>query len=132
MTFSEKIKNIAVAGDLFPELSSAEKKYSYIAADVAVKIRDKRKELNMTQKDFAEYLNVSQSMVSKWESADYNFTLESLVQLFDRLDIKIDLKERPQKSNMSSYKIVFFNNPWLIKGHNNTKKTKIENSGVSA
>ncbi len=104
MTFAEKIKNSAGKGNLFPELTSAEKKYNYIAADIAVKIRSRRKELNLTQKQFAELLGVTQGMVSKWESADYNFTIESLVELFDKLNITFALKEKPLKPNISCYK----------------------------
>ena len=73
MTFAEKVKKNAVPGDLFPELTSAEKKYNYVIADIAVKIRNKRKELKLTQKEFAGLVGVSQGMVSKWESGEYNF-----------------------------------------------------------
>ena len=96
MTFSEKLKQHAKTDDLFPELTPAEKKFNYIIADVAVKIRNKRKELNLTQKEFADFMGVSQGMVSKWESAEYNFTLESIVNLFDRLEIPFVLKENTQ------------------------------------
>ena len=81
MLLSEKIRNIATPGDLFPELSAAEKKTDYILADIAVKIREKRKTMQMSQKEFAEFLGVSQSMVSKWEGAEYNFSIEKLVDL---------------------------------------------------
>lgn len=89
MLLSEKIRNIATPGDLFPELSAAEKKTDYILADIAVKIREKRKTMQMSQKEFAKFLGVSQSMVSKWEGAEYNFSIEKLVDLFTRLDIPI-------------------------------------------
>lgn len=104
MTLSEKIKKSAIPGDLFPELTTAEKKYNYVAADIAVKIRNRRKELKLTQKQFAELLGVTQGMVSKWESADYNFTIESLVELFDKLNITFALKEKPVRPNISCYK----------------------------
>ena len=104
MTFSEKLKQYAKPDDLFPELTSAEKKFNYIIADVAVKIRNKRKELNLTQREFADFIGVSQGMVSKWESAEYNFTLESIVNLFDKLGIPFDLKEKSPKLNIACFK----------------------------
>ena len=104
MLLNEKIRNIATPGDLFPELSETEKKTDRILADIAVKIREKRKSMNMSQKEFAKFLGVSQGMVSKWESADYNFTIESLVELFDKLNITFALKEKPVKLNISCYK----------------------------
>ena len=42
----------------------------------------------MTQKEFAKKLNVSQGMVSKWESEDYNFTIESLAQIAEKIRIE--------------------------------------------
>lgn len=110
MTLAEKIKKSAVPRDLFPELTSAEKKYNYIAADIAVKIRNRRNELNYTQKQFAELLGVTQGMVSKWESADYDFTIRSLIKIFDKLDIPVNLREKSEKPNISYYKTL--NSDW--------------------
>lgn len=44
----------------------------------------------MTQKQFAELLGVTQAMVSKWESGEYNFTIKTLAQLSDKLGIEMD------------------------------------------
>ena len=41
-------------------------------------IAKERIDRGLNQKDFAKLLNVSQSMVSKWESENYNFTIENL------------------------------------------------------
>ena len=110
MTFAEKIRKSAVPGDLFPELTAADKKYNYIIADIAVKIRNWRKGNHYTQKQLADYLGVTQSMVSKWESADYNFTIEKLVEIYDKLEIEFVLKEKPFKSNIALYQS--FNDKW--------------------
>ena len=103
MLLSEKIRNIATPGDLFPELSAAEKRTDHILADIAVKIRGKRKAMQMSQKEFAEFLGVSQSMVSKWEGAEYNFSIEKLVDLFTRLDIPIDIHEKTPNNSIKAY-----------------------------
>ena len=39
----------------------------------------------MTQQEFAEYMGVSQGMVSKWESREYNFTIRSLNEICQKL-----------------------------------------------
>ena len=41
----------------------------------------------MTQKEFAKFMGVTQGMVSKWESGDYNFTIESICNILEKLDL---------------------------------------------
>lgn len=72
-------------------LSDADIKKAVLLSNMSAKIIEKRLELNMTQKEFADYLGVSQSMVSKWEGEDYNFTVGSLVDIFDKLDVEFDI-----------------------------------------
>lgn len=64
------------------------KKYMAI---ISMKILLKRNELGLNQKEFAKMMGVSKGMVSKWESGDYNFTISSLVEIFDKLNIEFDL-----------------------------------------
>jgi DNA-binding transcriptional regulator YiaG len=54
-------------------------------SEISLKILKKRIELNMNQKDFAKFMNVSQSMVSKWESGEYNFTIKSMADICEKL-----------------------------------------------
>ncbi len=55
-------------------------------------ITKKRLCMQMNQKEFAHYLNVSQSMVSKWEGSDYNYTIKTLAHLFTKLDMDFDVR----------------------------------------
>ena len=41
----------------------------------------------MSQKQFAQFMGVSQAMVSKWESGDCNFTIETIAKICDKLDL---------------------------------------------
>ncbi len=58
-------------------------------AGISAEIVKHRISLGMTQKQFAEYMEVSQGMVSKWESADYNFSVKSLAHIAAKLDMDI-------------------------------------------
>lgn len=51
-----------------------------------------RAEREMNQKDLAAHLGVTQSMVSKWESGDYNFTIRKLAELCEQLGLSMELK----------------------------------------
>ena len=56
-----------------------------IAGEIAIK----RQELGMTQEDLAERLGVSQGLVSRWESAETNFTMGTLIRIASALDLKV-------------------------------------------
>ena len=48
---------------------------------VSVSLVEYRKKNNLSQKDLAKQLDVSQAMVSKLESGNYNYTVEQLWKL---------------------------------------------------
>ncbi|MDE6183984.1 MAG: helix-turn-helix transcriptional regulator [Lachnospiraceae bacterium] len=62
---------------------------SKILGSISASIVRKRVELNMTQKEFAVYVGVSQGMVSKWEGGDYNFSIKSLAEIAEKLDMEL-------------------------------------------
>ena len=45
----------------------------------------------MSQKEFAAYMGVSQGMISKWESREYNFTVRSLNEICQKLNLKFNI-----------------------------------------
>lgn len=51
-----------------------------------------RKRLGLDQKEFAEKLGVSQSLVSRWENGNSNFTIKSLAEIAAKLDMCLDIK----------------------------------------
>ena len=75
---------------LFAELSRKEKELNKIKASIACAFMQQRLALGMNQKAFAEKIGVSQGMVSRIESGDCNFTLESILDLCDKLDLKFE------------------------------------------
>lgn len=61
----------------------AEKTLAVIAADIQLK----RIEKCLDQKQFARLLGVSPRMVARWESGTYNFTITTLINICEKLDL---------------------------------------------
>lgn len=64
---------------------------------ISASIVKKRTELNMTQKEFAKNLEVTQGMVSKWEGGDYNFSVKALAEIAEKLDMELYINLKPSK-----------------------------------
>lgn len=62
---------------------------SRILGNISASIARKRLKYNMTQKEFADYMCVSQSMISKWEGGDYNFSIRTLADIAEKLDVEL-------------------------------------------
>lgn len=90
------MKNTASVSDLFyalaKNMSAAEIKTAFVTADISTVITKERIARKMTQKEFADFMGVSQPMISKWESGDYNFTISSIAEIFDKLELDFDFK----------------------------------------
>lgn len=67
---------------------------SKISAKITV-LRIKKK---MTQKQFAKFMNVTQGMVSKWESGNYNFTIKQLCEICEKLEITPNIEFKTEES----------------------------------
>lgn len=71
--------------------------------DISIKIFDYRIKHGINQKQLAELLNVSQSMVSKLESGEYNPTIEQLWKISKKLNLRFEILlteyEMDEKSN---------------------------------
>lgn len=72
-------------------------------AKIASIIMKNRIEREMNQKEFAEFMGVSQGMVSKWESQEYNFTIDSLARICDKLDLELDVEMKPNSKAKLKY-----------------------------
>lgn len=69
---------------------------------IAAEVEMKRAELQMNQKQFAQYMGVTQATVSKWESGDTNFTLSTLVHIASKLDLKMQSPFEPKERKVKS------------------------------
>lgn len=89
--------------DLFKDnLLSTDIISAHLLAKISSEITNERINRNMNQKEFSEFLGVSQSMVSKWESSDYNFSIKSLVCIANKLDMEVDIKLKHTKKNIDT------------------------------
>ena len=52
-------------------------------------IREARKQLNLSQKELAEKMGVKQSLVSRWESGECNYTIDTLVEIANALKLSV-------------------------------------------
>ena len=113
----EKIANAKDANWVTQGLSEAEVKTTVELAKLSAKIERARLELGMTQNEFAEYMGVTQGMVSKWESREYNFTIRSINEICYKLgiDFTISMEKTCLKN---SYGIV----KWEIEAYKPKKK----------
>lgn len=56
-------------------------------ANICASILEKRVELNMSQKEFAEYMGISQSEVSKYENGESSFKISILAKIAAKLGL---------------------------------------------
>ena len=68
------------------KLSASELAAADALSSIAVFITNARSDLKMTQTQFAKYMGVTQGMVSRWENGDYNFTIEKLFEIAEKLN----------------------------------------------
>lgn len=85
----EKIASAPKTSWVSEGISEAEIKTTVELAKISAKIERCRLDLGMTQKEFADFMGVTQGMVSKWESREYNFTIKSLNEICQKLDLSL-------------------------------------------
>lgn len=91
MGITEKLAKAKETSWVVEGLSDAEVKTTVELAKISARIERYRIEMEMTQKEFAEYMGVSQGMVSKWESREYNFTIKSLNEICQKIDLQLSV-----------------------------------------
>ena len=74
-----------------PYLDSSDIIEAKLMSQVSTAIVKERIRLGMNQTEFAKYLGVQQSMVSRWENGDYNFALRKLAEISAKLDFNADI-----------------------------------------
>lgn len=97
MNIERKLVNASEV-DIFSDLSREEKMETDMLAYIALKIHERRIEMGMSQTEFAKMNKVSQAMVSKWESGEYNFTIQALAKIFANigLNLSFDIEDKKE------------------------------------
>ena len=78
MGIAEKLSKAKKTDWVSEGFSKAEVKTIVELAKISAQIERCRLEMSMTQQEFAKFMGVTQGMVSKWESREYNFTIKTL------------------------------------------------------
>lgn len=90
MGLKDKLATAKTSEWLTEGISDLELKQIRDLAFISASIELRRKDLGMNQKQFASFMGVSQAMVSKWESGEYNFTINTLNEICSRLGLEFD------------------------------------------
>ena len=124
MGFAEKIAGAKKTNWVTEGISAAEVKTIVELAKISARIERCRLEMGMTQAEFAAYMGVSQGMVSKWESREYNFTIRSLNEICQKVDLELSvILEKPCVGK--DYKIIRWDKERVPKNKWNTGWRKV-------
>lgn len=95
-TLSDLIKAIT------QNMTAAEMAKAAINIQIQQMIHDTRMEKGWTQKVLAEKMGVKQSLVSRWESGDCNYTIDTLVDIADALGLSVQCPLKPDDQIIST------------------------------
>ena len=96
MEIEEKIAKAKPNSWVVDDMSKTDIKSTVALARISATIERKRPDQELSQKESAAFMGVTQGMVSKWESRDYNFTIRSLNEICEKLGLNllVELEDR--------------------------------------
>ena len=89
-------------------LSPVDALTSKLMAQISSEITKERLKLGMNQSEFAKYIGATQSLVSRWEHGDYNFSIKKIAEVAVALNMDVDFNmkssvpEDASKNSMDS------------------------------
>lgn len=76
---------------LFEEsLSASDILAAKVNSQISTCITKERLKLHMNQSEFAKHINASQSLISRWESGDYNFSIKKIAEIASSLNLDVN------------------------------------------
>ena len=108
MGIAEKLVSAKESYWISEEVPESEVKATVELAKISAQIERSRLEKGMTQQEFAKYMGVSQGMISKWESREYNFTINTLNEICEKINLELTI-DLQKKCNDSDYSVVKWN-----------------------
>ena len=98
-----KPNGIAKLLELFEDtLSPSEVISSKLMAQISSAISKERLRLHMNQSDFAKYIGVTQSEISRWEHGNYNFSIKKISEIAAMLNLDVNIEINNSASAESS------------------------------
>lgn len=86
-------------GELYKELPEYKLMADMLQARISTEITSARIERNMNQQEFAAFMGVTQSQVSKWENGGFNFTVEKICEIACKLDMACTVILSPRRKS---------------------------------
>jgi transcriptional regulator with XRE-family HTH domain len=84
---------------LTEDMTAEQTAQARLCACVLMYLQDYRREHGMTQQQLAELLGVSQGMVSRWENAEENLTIGTLVKIATATGATVNLSFDPARED---------------------------------
>lgn len=81
--------NSSIIAELINEISSTEKMQVRIKMQLAARLNDLIMESGLNKSEFASKLDKNPSEISKWLSGTHNFTIDTLVEISEALNIHV-------------------------------------------
>jgi transcriptional regulator with XRE-family HTH domain len=88
MSIEDKMANAKKSDWLSKSYTKSEFKARKQLAIISAKIQLKRIENGLSQQEFALLFGVTQGMISKWESGEYNFSVNTLTEICEKLKME--------------------------------------------
>ena len=86
--------------DLFANsLDPADILAAKLMSQISSAIARERIKLHMNQSESSKLIGASQSLVSRWEHGDYNFSIHKLANIATRLNLDVNIHVTPQNSD---------------------------------
>ena len=106
MGLKDKLANAKTTEWLTKDVSDLELKQIRDLSLISAAIELRRKDLGMNQKQFASFMGVSQAMISKWESGEYNFTINTLNGICNKLNLDFNPEPYNPYQTRNQFKII--------------------------
>ena len=87
---------------LTKDMTASEMAKTALHIQIRQMIHDTRMTKGWTQKDLAEKMGVKQSLVSRWESGECNYTIDTLIDIADALGLSVQCPLKPDERIMST------------------------------
>ena len=109
------------------QLSDADLLSIKLMGKISDAFTQKRLTQGLTQKEFAEELGVTQASVSKWESGEYNLSIQKLAEISDKMDLDIDitLRDFREKSDVENIIDYYENRITYIRGTSRQRTARL-------